>query len=189
MGENTVSDSFFCGEFFLVILLSEEGLKMSCTGKRRKTKEKQKKKTTQTKYKVVYLLVLHNVNISASGIPGWLCGLVPAFTRGLILDSRDGVLCGAPAWSLLLPLPVSLLLSIYYNKSASPGASSAAGSGTCSPPVLPAGFLGAGCAVLILRYVHLGELPRPLPGAQLSGSCLSCQASVPWQSGSIPGTR
>ena len=30
--------------------------------------------------------------------------------------------------------------------------------------------------MLILRCVHLGELLRTLPGAQLSGSCLSCEA-------------
>ena len=30
--------------------------------------------------------------------------------------------------------------------------------------------------MLILRCVHLGELPSPLPGAWLSGSCLSCEA-------------
>ena len=30
-----------------------------------------------------------------------------------------------------------------------------------------------------IRCVHLGDLPRPLPGAQLSGSCLSCEAPVP----------
>ena len=49
------------------------------------------------------------------------------------------------------------------------------------PPVLPAGLLGEGRAVLILRCVHLGQLPRPLPGAWLSGSCLSCEAPVLWQ--------
>ena len=30
--------------------------------------------------------------------------------------------------------------------------------------------------MLILRCVHLGELLIPLPGAWLSGSCLSCEA-------------
>ena len=45
-------------------------------------------------------------------------------------------------------------------------------------PVLPAGFLGEGPAVVILRCVHLGELPSPLPGAGLSASCLSCEAPV-----------
>ena len=30
--------------------------------------------------------------------------------------------------------------------------------------------------MLILRCVHLRELPSPLPGVQLSGSCLSCEA-------------
>ena len=30
--------------------------------------------------------------------------------------------------------------------------------------------------MLILRCVHLGELLSPLPGARLSGSCLSCEA-------------
>ena len=41
MAESTVSDSFFCGEFFfLAILLSEEWLKTSCTGKRKKKQNK-----------------------------------------------------------------------------------------------------------------------------------------------------
>ena len=35
--------------------------------------------------------------------------------------------------------------------------------------------------MLILKCVHLGELPCPLLGAGLSGSCLSCEAFVPWQ--------
>lgn len=35
---------------------------------------------------------------------------------------------------------------------------------------------GGGAAVLILRCVYLGEMPHPLPGARLSGSCLSCEA-------------
>ena len=43
-------------------------------------------------------------------------------------------------------------------------------------PVLPAGVLGDGPAVLSPRCVHLGELPSPLSGAWLSGSCLSCEA-------------
>ena len=54
MGESIVSDSFFCGEFFLVILLSAERLKTSFTGKRKKKKrererEKETNKTKQTK--------------------------------------------------------------------------------------------------------------------------------------------
>ena len=35
--------------------------------------------------------------------------------------------------------------------------------------------------MLILRCVHLEELPHPLPGAWLRGSCLSCEAPVPWR--------
>ena len=35
--------------------------------------------------------------------------------------------------------------------------------------------------MLILRCVHLEELPHPLPGAGLSGSCLPCETSVTWQ--------
>ena len=49
------------------------------------------------------------------------------------------------------------------------------------PSLLPAGHLGEMPAVLILRCVHLEELPHPLPGAGLSGSCLPCETSVPWQ--------
>ena len=47
-------------------------------------------------------------------------------------------------------------------------------------PVLPAGLLGHGPASTSnadsQRCVHLGELPSPLPGAGLSGSCLSYEA-------------
>ena len=59
--------------------------------------------------------------------------------------------------------------------------SSAAWSKTSSFSVLPAGLLGEGPAVLILRCVHLRKLPHPLLGAGLSGSCLPREASVPWR--------
>ena len=36
--------------------------------------------------------------------------------------------------------------------------------------------------VLFLRHMHLRELPRPLPGTYLSGSCLSIEALAPWLS-------
>ena len=43
VAESTVSDSFFCGEFFLlIILLSAEWPKTSCTGKRRKREGKKR---------------------------------------------------------------------------------------------------------------------------------------------------
>ena len=48
----------------------------------------------------------------AQGIPGCLSSLVPAFGPGLgtgVPGSSPGI--GLPAWSLLLPLPVSLCLS------------------------------------------------------------------------------
>ena len=35
--------------------------------------------------------------------------------------------------------------------------------------------------MLVLRCVHPGELPRPLPGARLNGSCFTCETSLPWQ--------
>ena len=35
--------------------------------------------------------------------------------------------------------------------------------------------------MLILRCEHLREMLHPLPGARFSGSCSSCEASVPWQ--------
>ena len=34
--------------------------------------------------------------------------------------------------------------------------------------------------MLTVKCVHLGELPHPLPGVGLSGSCLSCKAPVTW---------
>ena len=83
MAESTISDSFFCGEFFfLVILLSAEWLKTSCTGKKRKKKREG------------YLLVLYPVNPST--FPGaFQCYLV----KNLLLPypsswpSWGGVFC------------------------------------------------------------------------------------------------
>ena len=49
--------------------------------------------------------------INKWGQPGWLSGLAPPSVQGLILESWDRVPRPAPAWSLLLPLPVSLPLS------------------------------------------------------------------------------
>ena len=47
------------------------------------------------------------------GIPGWLSGLAPALAQGAILETQDRIPRRAPgAWSLLLPLPVSLPLSL-----------------------------------------------------------------------------
>ena len=40
----------------------------------------------------------------------------------------------------------------------------------------PSTWSSGGGPVLILRCVHLGEMLCPLPGAGLSGSCLSCEA-------------
>ena len=57
MAESTISESFFCVEFFLVILLSTECLKMSCTGKW---------KNKKTNKKVVYTLVSYTVNPTTS---------------------------------------------------------------------------------------------------------------------------
>ena len=49
VGERTVSDCFFCGDFFLlVILLSAEWLKTSRTGKRKEIKKKGGKQKTKT---------------------------------------------------------------------------------------------------------------------------------------------
>ena len=56
--------------------------------------------------------------------------------------------------------------------------SSTAWSRTCSSSVLPAGHFGERPALLTLRCMYLGEMPRPLPGARLSGSCLPREASV-----------
>ena len=84
--------------------------------------------------------------------------------------------------------------SIYCNSLDFPFLSSAAPSRTCSSPVLLAGVLGEGLAVLFLRCVDLGELPCALPGAWLSGSCLSCETPVPlrplpFQHRVTPGAR
>ena len=46
-------------------------------------------------------------------IPGWRSGLAPAFGPGVILETGDRIPHRAPgARSLLLPLPVSLPLSL-----------------------------------------------------------------------------
>ena len=45
------------------------------------------------------------------GQPGWLSGLVPPLAQGLPGDPGSHPMLGS-AWSLLLPLPVSLSLSI-----------------------------------------------------------------------------
>ena len=50
MGERTVSDSFFGGEVFpLVILLSAEWPKTNCIGKRRKREERKKERKEKKK--------------------------------------------------------------------------------------------------------------------------------------------
>ena len=47
------------------------------------------------------------------GIPGWRSGLAPAFGPGRDPGDRDRIPRWAPgAWSLLLPLPMSLPLSL-----------------------------------------------------------------------------
>ena len=48
-----------------------------------------------------------------AGQPGWLSGLAPPSAQGLILET-PGIKShvGLLAWSLLLPLPVSLPLSV-----------------------------------------------------------------------------
>ena len=47
------------------------------------------------------------------GIPGWRSGLAPALAQGAILETQDRIPRRAPgAWSLLLPLPMSLPLSL-----------------------------------------------------------------------------
>ena len=61
------------------------------------------------------------------------------------------------------------LIPYTVNPLTSPGTFQAAWSITCFSPDLPTGLLGEGPAVLILRCVHLGELPSPLPGLQFSG--------------------
>ena len=45
------------------------------------------------------------------GSPGWLSCLTLPAAWGMILETQDGVPSRVPAWSLLLPLPVSLPLS------------------------------------------------------------------------------
>ena len=45
------------------------------------------------------------------GIPGWLSGLAQARSWGPGIESRVGL----PAWSLLLPPPVSLPLFLYMS--------------------------------------------------------------------------
>ena len=48
------------------------------------------------------------------GQTGWLSGLALPSAQGVVLETWDGVLRQAPymEWSLLLPLPVSVPLSV-----------------------------------------------------------------------------
>ena len=62
MGKSTVSDSFFRGEFFfLVILLRAQWIKMSCTGKRKKKRKKYKQTNKKTR---------RGISVSIYTIPG-----------------------------------------------------------------------------------------------------------------------
>ena len=56
-----------------------------------------------------YYLIQKRLDV---GRPRWLSGLAPPSAQGLILETQDRVPHLAPAWSLLLPLPVSLPLSL-----------------------------------------------------------------------------
>ena len=47
------------------------------------------------------------------GQPRWPSSLAPPSAQGMILVSRDQSHIGQPAWSLLLPLPVSLPLCVF----------------------------------------------------------------------------
>ena len=44
--------------------------------------------------------------------PRWLSGLAPPLAQDVILETQIESRIGLPAWSLLLPLPVSLHLSL-----------------------------------------------------------------------------
>ena len=50
--------------------------------------------------------------ITGVGDPWVAQCLAPASTQGMILEFRDSVRIRLPAWSLLLPLPVSLPLCL-----------------------------------------------------------------------------
>ena len=56
----------------------------------------------------------NKAGISALGQPGWLSGLGPPSAQGVNLETRDRGPHQAHCmeWSLLLPLPVSLPLSL-----------------------------------------------------------------------------
>ena len=50
------------------------------------------------------------------GSPGWLSGLAPPSAQGVIWGPEIESHVGFPAWSLLLPLPACLCLSLKTNK-------------------------------------------------------------------------
>ena len=54
----------------------------------------------------------HIFFLNTLGQPWWLSGLAPPSAQGVILETRIESHIGLPAWSLLLPLPVSLPLSL-----------------------------------------------------------------------------
>ena len=128
MGKSTVLDSFFCGEFFLlVILFSAEWLKTSCIGKRRKREKKTNGRGTNKK----------QGGVSSDSI----------YCTSLDFPWSFPVLLGQE-----LALPLSFQLVFW-------GSGSCADSQVCAP----------------------GELPSPLPGTRLCGSCLSCEAPAQCQ--------
>ena len=56
--------------------------------------------------------VAQSVKHLPSGQPRWRSGLAPPAAQGLILETLDESHVGLSVWSLLLPLPVSLPLSV-----------------------------------------------------------------------------
>ena len=65
------------------------------------------------RYNIHLINVLNILNI---GKPEWLSGLAPPSAQGMVLETRDQVPHRLPAWSLLLPLPVSLPLSLSISR-------------------------------------------------------------------------
>ena len=135
VGERTVSDCFFCGEFFLlVILLSAELLNKLYWRRKEKGGKVGRTNKQKTKNKEGYPLIPYKSLDFLWSVPSCLVK------------------------NMLFPLP-----SIWS--------------------------LEEGPSLSILRCVHLGDLPHPLPDAWCSESSLSCEAAGPWQPRSIPGTR
>ena len=172
-------------------------------GRRKKKEKKEKQKNPEG-----YLLVLYTVNPSTPPGAFQCCSV-----QNLLFPCPSSWSSGGGAAVLILrcvhlgalprPLPGARLVgAVYHLRSLFPGGpalfqaqgdtrrSNHTGGGQLSSPgVSSRSNYRSSQSALAWMLPGLGELHSPLLGAGLSGSCLSCEAPVPWQPRSVPGTR